>query len=107
METDLELTFSLQVHLHLSHENNTETRFVADVSSCLSSVGQYPHFLKRDTNRLHVMLQRRKKYKNRTILGYKSLAVGVINMDEVRQEAAAGWMTGYHLASRENCKQPD
>ncbi|XP_035516038.1 phosphofurin acidic cluster sorting protein 1-like [Morone saxatilis] len=57
METDLELTFSLQ----------------------------YPHFLKRDVNRLHVMLQRRKRYKNRTILGYKTLAVGVINMAEVGQ----------------------
>uniref|UniRef100_A0A8C4ZZU3 Phosphofurin acidic cluster sorting protein 2-like n=1 Tax=Gadus morhua TaxID=8049 RepID=A0A8C4ZZU3_GADMO len=55
METDLELTFSLQ----------------------------YPHFLKRDANRLQIMLQRRKRYKNRTILGYKTLAVGVINMAEV------------------------
>ncbi|KAK3562478.1 hypothetical protein QTP86_034588 [Hemibagrus guttatus] len=54
METDLELTFSLQ----------------------------YPHFLKRDANRLQIMLQRRKRYKNRTILGYKTLAVGVINMAE-------------------------
>ncbi|KAF0036973.1 hypothetical protein F2P81_009847 [Scophthalmus maximus] len=42
----------------------------------------YPHFLKRDSNRLHVLLQRRKQYKNRTILGYKTLAVGVINMAE-------------------------
>ncbi|KAM7394832.1 hypothetical protein PAMP_021612 [Pampus punctatissimus] len=57
METDLELTFTLQ----------------------------YPHFLKRDANRLHVMLQRRKRYKNRTILGYKTLAVGIINMAEVMQ----------------------
>jgi len=30
------------------------------------------------------MLQRRKRYKNRTILGYKTLAVGVIDMAEVR-----------------------
>lgn len=29
------------------------------------------------------MLQRRKRYKNRTILGYKTLAVGIINMAEV------------------------
>ncbi|GBP68218.1 Phosphofurin acidic cluster sorting protein 1 [Eumeta japonica] len=29
------------------------------------------------------MLQRRKKYKNRTILGYKTLAEGVIRMDQV------------------------
>ncbi|XP_050926208.1 phosphofurin acidic cluster sorting protein 1 [Lates calcarifer] len=62
METDLELTFSLQ----------------------------YPHFLKRDANRLHVMLQRRKRYKNRTILGYKTLAVGVINMAEVMQHPTDG-----------------
>ncbi|XP_074487354.1 phosphofurin acidic cluster sorting protein 1-like isoform X2 [Sebastes fasciatus] len=62
METDLELSFSLQ----------------------------YPHFLKRDVNRLHVMLQRRKRYKNRTILGYKTLAVGVINMAEVMQHPTDG-----------------
>nr|XP_014268515.2 phosphofurin acidic cluster sorting protein 1 isoform X1 [Maylandia zebra] len=62
METDLELTFSLQ----------------------------YLHFLKRDVNRLHVMLQRRKRYKNRTILGYKTLAVGVVNMAEVMQRPTDG-----------------
>lgn len=62
METDLELTFSLQ----------------------------YPHFLKRDANRLQIMLQRRKRYKNRTILGYKTLAVGVIDMAEVMQHPTDG-----------------
>ena len=31
------------------------------------------------------MLQRRKMYKNRTILGYKTLAVGIINMSQVLQ----------------------
>ncbi|XKL59621.1 hypothetical protein PGB90_000637 [Kerria lacca] len=46
---------------------------------------QYPHFLKRDGNRLHVILQRRKRYKNRAILGYKTLAEGVINMSQVLQ----------------------
>lgn len=45
---------------------------------------QYPHFLKRDGNKLHVMLQRRKRYKNRTILGFKTLAEGVVNMSLVR-----------------------
>ncbi|KAM4772710.1 phosphofurin acidic cluster sorting protein 2-like [Rhinophrynus dorsalis] len=62
METELELSFSLQ----------------------------YPHFLKRDANRLQIMLQRRKRYKNRTILGYKSLAIGVINMAEVMQHPTEG-----------------
>ncbi|XP_076835480.1 phosphofurin acidic cluster sorting protein 1a isoform X2 [Brachyhypopomus gauderio] len=61
-ETDLQLTFSLQ----------------------------YPHFLKRDANRLQVMLQRRKRYKNRTILGYKTLALGLINMAEVMQHPTEG-----------------
>lgn len=32
-----------------------------------------------------MMLQRRKKYKNRTILGYKTLAAGQINMSQVLQ----------------------
>jgi hypothetical protein len=45
---------------------------------------QYPHFLKRDGNKLQILLQRRKKYKNRTILGYKTLALGQVSMAQVR-----------------------
>ncbi|XP_057370592.1 phosphofurin acidic cluster sorting protein 2-like isoform X3 [Daphnia carinata] len=43
---------------------------------------QYPHYLKQweAGNRLQVMLQRRKRYKNRTILGYKTLCSSTINM---------------------------
>ncbi|XP_067353103.1 phosphofurin acidic cluster sorting protein 2-like isoform X5 [Channa argus] len=80
METDLELTFSLQ----------------------------YPHFLKRDANRLHVMLQRRKRYKNRTIRGYKTLAVGVINMAEDMYEDdddVQGKMKKTHRTQQPNFKQ--
>ncbi|XP_067335328.1 phosphofurin acidic cluster sorting protein 2 isoform X6 [Channa argus] len=62
VETDLALTFSLQ----------------------------YPHFLKREGNKLQIMLQRRKRYKNRTILGYKTLAVGSIDMAEVMQQPTEG-----------------
>ena len=47
---------------------------------------QYPHFLKRDGNSLQILLQRRKRYKNRTILGFKTLAVGLVNMAQVRGE---------------------
>lgn len=50
-----------------------------DVTFCL----QYPHFLKREGNKLHILLQRRKRYKNRTMLGFKTLAEGVIRMDQV------------------------
>ncbi|XP_052341328.1 phosphofurin acidic cluster sorting protein 2 [Oncorhynchus keta] len=62
VETDLALTFSLQ----------------------------YPHFLKREGNKLQILLQRRKRYKNRTILGYKTLAVGTIDMAEVMQHPTEG-----------------
>lgn len=54
------------------------------VSDFFSVRGQYPHFLKREGNKLQIMLQRRKRYKNRTILGYKTLAVGSLDMAQVR-----------------------
>ena len=47
---------------------------------------QYPHFLKRDGNKLLILLQRRKRYKNRTMLGYKTLAEGIVNMAQVSLE---------------------
>ncbi|KAG1700083.1 Phosphofurin acidic cluster sorting protein 2 [Nymphon striatum] len=59
LDTELDLTFSLQ----------------------------YPHFLKRDGNKLQIMLQRRKRYKNRTFLGFKTLAVGYVNMSQVLQKS--------------------
>lgn len=37
--------------------------------------------------RLLILLQRKKKYKSRTILGYKTLAEGVIRMDAVLQKS--------------------
>ena len=50
----------------------------------LYSFLQYAHYLKRDHgNKLQVMLQRKKKYRNKTILGYKTLAVGHVNMANV------------------------
>lgn len=60
-----------------------------DVTFCL----QYPHFLKREGNKLHILLQRRKRYKNRTILGYKTLAEGVIRMDQVRLSIISSYST--------------
>ncbi|XP_058651364.1 phosphofurin acidic cluster sorting protein 2 isoform X1 [Onychostoma macrolepis] len=74
VETDLALTFSLQ----------------------------YPHFLKREGNKLQILLQRRKRYKNRTILGYKTLAAGSIDMAEVMQHPAEG---GQVLALCSNQKE--
>ncbi|XP_067680503.1 phosphofurin acidic cluster sorting protein 2-like isoform X3 [Haliotis asinina] len=60
---------------------------VLDTELDLSFSLQYPHFLKRDCNKLQVMLQRRKKYKNRTILGFKTLAIGQVNMSHVLQRS--------------------
>ena len=49
---------------------------------------QYPHFLKRSGNQLQIMIQRRKRYKHRAILGFKTLAFGLINMAEVLQRCS-------------------
>lgn len=48
---------------------------------------QYPHFLKKSGNQMQILLQRRKRYKNRAILGFKTLAGGVIDMAEVLQRS--------------------
>ncbi|CAN7938830.1 unnamed protein product, partial [Ixodes hexagonus] len=58
-----------------------------DTELDLSFSLQYPHFLKGagGSNKLHVTLQRRKRYKNRAMLGYKTIATGIINMSEVLQ----------------------
>ncbi|XP_069117119.1 phosphofurin acidic cluster sorting protein 2-like isoform X5 [Argopecten irradians] len=70
-----------------SNEISMPSSGLLDVELDLAFSLQYPHFLKRDGNKLHVMLQRRKKYKNKTILGYKTLAVGQINMGQVLQRS--------------------
>lgn len=44
------------------------------------------HTLSTRAHRLQIILQRRKKYKTRTILGYKTLAEGCIKMDAVLQK---------------------
>ncbi|XP_060711460.1 phosphofurin acidic cluster sorting protein 2-like isoform X3 [Hemiscyllium ocellatum] len=69
-----------------------------DLNSVVIAVKiQYPHFLKRDANKLQIMLQRRKRYKNRTILGYKTLALGTLDMAEVMQHPTdGGQVLGLH-----------
>ena len=48
-----------------------------------SFIVQYPHYLKREENILKLSLQRRKRYRNRTILGYKTVAIGHIDLAQV------------------------
>ncbi|KAL4656218.1 phosphofurin acidic cluster sorting protein 2 isoform X4 [Arapaima gigas] len=73
-----------------SHEIVLPPSGVVETDLALTFSLQYPHFLKREGNKLQIMLQRRKRYKNRTILGYKTLAVGSIDMAEVMQHPTEG-----------------
>ncbi|KAF3830801.1 hypothetical protein GH733_002039 [Mirounga leonina] len=87
VETDLALTFSLQ---RASGLVGAALVWPRGQTAALTPSLQYPHFLKREGNKLQIMLQRRKRYKNRTILGYKTLAAGSINMAEVMQHPSEG-----------------
>ncbi|KAK2575441.1 hypothetical protein KPH14_011179 [Odynerus spinipes] len=69
-----------------SNEMIIPTGGMLDTELELQFALQYPHFLKRDGNKLLILLQRRKRYKNRTMLGYKTLAEGIINMAQVLQK---------------------
>ncbi|XP_068682764.1 phosphofurin acidic cluster sorting protein 1-like isoform X1 [Montipora foliosa] len=72
---------------------------LVDTELDLSFSLQYPHFLKRSGNNLQIMLQRRKKYKNRTILGFKTLAVGLVNMGQVLQHSVENQLKLYMKGS--------
>ncbi|KAL8613754.1 hypothetical protein ACOMHN_029611 [Nucella lapillus] len=78
-----------------SNEINVPPAGVFDTGLDLSFSLQYPHFLKRDGNKMLVMLQRRKKYKNRTILGFKTLAIGHVNMSQVLQRSVDNCLNLY------------
>ncbi|CAL1675801.1 unnamed protein product [Lasius platythorax] len=69
-----------------SNEMAIPTGGMLDTELELQFALQYPHFLKRDGNKLLILLQRRKRYKNRTMLGYKTLAEGIVNMAQVLQK---------------------
>lgn len=67
-----------------SHELLLSANGLLDTPLDLTFCLQYPHFLKREGNKLHILLQRRKRYK--TMLGFKTLAEGIIRMDQVLQK---------------------
>lgn len=46
----------------------------------------YPHFLKKDVNLLYFYVQKKNKYKNRTMLGYKTLAFSYIDLSSILQK---------------------
>nr|KAF6291010.1 hypothetical protein mMyoMyo1_009390 [Myotis myotis] len=68
-----------------SHEIVLPSSGQVESDLALTFLLQYPHFLKREGNKLQIMLQQRTCYNNRIILGYKTLATGAIHMAEVKQ----------------------
>lgn len=86
-----ESTVSTNVSSNVTCDANCDTKSTHSMEDWISIdlhltfALQYPHFLKKDGNQLQVLLQRRKRYKNRAILGFKTLAVGCLNLNEVLQ----------------------
>ena len=79
LDIPLQLTFSLQVLRGHSHRQ----WFTLSRAVCMCPPLQYPHFLKRGGNMLQIRVQRRKRYRNRPLGGYKTLAMGTVEMSQV------------------------
>lgn len=75
LDISLQLTFSLQV---FRYRIQMMVESVIPVHSL-----QYPHFLKRGGNILQIRVQRRKRYRNHPLGGYKTLAMGTVEMSQV------------------------
>ena len=65
---------------------------------CMCS-NQYPHFLKRGGNVLQIRVQRRK---NRPLGGYKTLAMGTVEMSQVQTNAHDMGVRAAQCLTREN-----
>ena len=90
-----------------SNEMAIPTGGMLDTELELQFALQYPHFLKRDGNKLLIQLQRRKRYKNRTMLGYKTLAEGVINMAQVKSNFRSTTAFDKHVLFDKNTRTYD
>ncbi len=66
-------------------ELNLDQYYNADLN--LHYTVTYPHFLKKDTNFLYFYIQKRKKLKNRAILGFKTLAIGFVDLNSILQKS--------------------
>ncbi|TKR86564.1 hypothetical protein L596_011136 [Steinernema carpocapsae] len=104
--TSLVITVKLQGYKRTLRSNDfhVPSGNQADVDLNISFTVQYPHFLKRKTNLLQILLQRRKKYKTRPIPGFKTLAVGCVNLTEVLQY---GCVREIQLWSPEDAEKED
>ncbi|MFH4978528.1 hypothetical protein AB6A40_005237 [Gnathostoma spinigerum] len=87
-QSTLVITVKLQGYKRTLRSNDFSVSPVngkLDVDLNVSFHIQYPHFFKRKRNILQILLQRRKRYKSRPILGYKTLAIGFVNLAEILQ----------------------
>lgn len=85
------------VDIPLVKDASRET-FYADLN--LHYTVTYPHFLKKDSNYLYFYIQKRKKLKNRTILGFKTLAIGFIDLSSILQKPFSSELPLYLTSSQ-------
>ncbi|CAJ0954625.1 unnamed protein product, partial [Mesorhabditis belari] len=87
---NLVITAKLQGHKRTLRSNEipiTPQNGGLDVDLDITFNIQYPHFLKRKINVLQLLIQRRRKYKNRPIPGgFKTLAIGLVNLTQLLQQ---------------------
>ncbi|KAE9413857.1 hypothetical protein Angca_010107, partial [Angiostrongylus cantonensis] len=58
-----------------------------DLDLDISFTIQYPHFIKRKGNVLQILIQRRRRYKNRPFpSSFKTIAVGMVNLTQLLQQ---------------------
>lgn len=60
----------------------------------------YPHYIKKDTNFLYFYIQKRKKLKNRAILGFKTLAIGFIDLSGIIQKTFSSELSLYFASNQ-------
>jgi hypothetical protein len=60
----------------------------------------YPHYIKKDTNNLYFYIQKRKKLKNRAILGFKTLAIGFVDLSGIMQKPFSSELPLYFASNQ-------
>lgn len=80
MQNSKRILRSNEITIPSFNEHSFEHNQLAfDIDLDLSFTLQYPHFIKRNRNYLQIILQRRKKYKNKAILGLFYILILEIN----------------------------
>lgn len=88
------------VDIPLLKQSDESESYSADLK--LHYTVTYPHFLKKDSNYLYFYIQKRKKLKNRTILGFKTLAMGFVDLSSILQKPFSSELPLYFTSSQTN-----